>query len=98
MPGTRLACSRSWSATTASYALGQWRPRRSGGTMDGDVVGQGGTELRTVARLIAETVPRLAAALAATKPGPVPGAARAALGRPGLPHPLALTAVSPLRV
>lgn len=65
--------------------------------MDEDVVGQGGTELRAVARLIAETVPRLVAALAAMKPGRVHGEALALLEGPLLAHALALTGGNQLR-
>ncbi len=65
--------------------------------MDEDVVGQGANELRTVARLIAETVPRLVAALAAMKPGRVHGEALALLEGPLLAHALALTGGNQLR-
>lgn len=65
--------------------------------MDEDVVGQGGTELRTVARLIADTVPRLVAVLAAMRPGRVHGEALALLEGPLLAHALALTGGNQLR-
>src|SRR5216684_2320051 len=65
--------------------------------MDEDVVGQGGTELRAVARLIADTVPRLVAGLAAMKPGRVHGEALALLEGPLLAHALALTGGNQLR-